>query len=185
MKRACVLLADGFEEIEALTPVDYLRRAGVDVTILGVGKKIVKGSRGVSVETDRDFEDVAGDAFDAVIVPGGMPGAKNLAENQGVVDFIHRHFAQRRLVAAICAAPAVVLHGACGILADKRFTGYPGTETQVTGAHFSPGRVVIDGNLITSRGPGTAGEFAIAIAASLAGETAANAVAEGVLLLRS
>lgn len=182
MKRACVLLAKGFEEIEALTPVDYLRRAGVEVTTLGVGGRLVPGARGVPVEADRSFEEAAGDTYDAVIIPGGMPGAKNLAENAAVVDFIRRHFAQKHTIAAICAAPAVVLHGACGILAGKRFTGYPGTESQVAGAVFTQGRVVTDGTLITSRGPGTAGEFAIAIASALVGEAAARRVAEGVLL---
>lgn len=95
---------------------------------------------------------------------------------------ILRHHERGKIIAAICAAPAVVLHGACGILEGKRFTGFPGTESTVKGGHFVPERVVVDGTLITSRGPGTAGEFAIAIITALVGEPAAKSVADSVLL---
>ncbi|HWR12921.1 MAG TPA: DJ-1 family glyoxalase III [Rectinemataceae bacterium] len=185
MKKACVLIAEGFEEVEALTPVDYLRRAGVEVTLFGLGGRSVRGARGITVVADAVLEDASVDVgFDAVVVPGGMPGAKNLAESRAAREFIVRHFEGGKLVAAICAAPAVVLHEGCGILKGRRFTGYPGTERQVTGAVFTSGRVVVDGNLITSRGAGTAGEFAIAIIEALMGENAARTVADCVLLKR-
>ncbi len=184
MKKACVLLAEGFEEVEALTPVDYLRRAGIEVTILGLGGRGVRGARGITVVADAVLEDGAAGlySFDAVIVPGGMPGAKHLADSEEARELIKRHFDEGRLVAAICAAPAVVLQGGCGILNGRRFTGYPGTERQVSGGIHTGGRVVVDGNLITSRGAGTAGEFAIAIIEALAGRNAALSVAESVLL---
>lgn len=183
MKKACILLAEGFEEVEAITPADYLRRAGVEVTILGVGGREIKGSHGITVSADATL-DSEKDAplFDAVILPGGMPGAKHLAESKDVVDLIQHHYAAGRIVAAICAAPAVVLHGACNLLQGKRFTGFPGTESQVKGGLPLAERVVIDGNLITSRSAGTAGEFAVAIAAALVGGKAAGSVAESVLL---
>ena len=185
MKRACVLLAEGFEEIEALTPVDYLRRGGVEVAILGLGGLKVRGARGIEVSADAMLEDAvaASSSFDAVIIPGGMPGARNLAESRAARDLILRHAREGKIIAAICAAPAVVLHEACGLLAGKRFTCYPGMERRVEGAHHSGERVVVDGSFITSRAAGTAGEFAIAILGALAGNNQAETVAESVLLL--
>ncbi len=185
MKRACVLLAEGFEEIEALTPVDYLRRGGVEVVALGLGGLRVRGARGIEVVADAALEDAAaGGSFDAVVIPGGMPGARNLAESRAARDLIQRHAREGKIVAAICAAPAVVLHEGCGLLAGKRFTCYPGMERRVSGAQHSAERVVVDGNLITSRAAGTAGEFAVAILGALAGKSQAEAVAESVLLAR-
>lgn len=182
MKKAIVLLAEGFEEVEALTPVDYLRRAGVEVTLAGVGGRDVTGSHGIRVDTDLALDELEEELFDAVVVPGGLPGASNLAASPEVVALVRRHFAAGRLVASICAAPALVLHGACGILAGRRFTGYPGTEKGVEGATFAAGRVVVDGNLVTSRAAGCAGEFAVAIVAELLGEETARGLADRVLL---
>jgi len=183
MKKACVLLAEGFEEVEAITPIDYLRRAGVEVTVLGVGGREIKGSHGIGVLTDAKLGDEKDAAlYDAVILPGGGPGSRHLAESKGVVDLILRHNAAGKIVAAICAAPAIVLHGACNLLQGKRFTGFPGTEAQVKGGLPVAERVVVDGNLITSRSAGTAGEFAVAIAAALVGNDDAAKVAESVLL---
>jgi 4-methyl-5(b-hydroxyethyl)-thiazole monophosphate biosynthesis len=181
MKTACVLLADGFEEVEAITSIDYLRRAGIDVKILGVTGKIISGSHGIKVEADLGSEGFSKD-YDCVVVPGGGRGADNIAASPLAVYLIKRHFGAGKLVAAICAAPAVVLHGACGILQGKKFTCYPGLESKVTGAQFSEERVVADGNLITSRGAGTAGEFAAAVVAELAGQSEANELAQKVLL---
>jgi protein deglycase len=181
MKTACVLLADGFEEVEAVTPIDYLRRAGIEVHILGVTGKTVSGSHGIKVEATLGTEGFNRD-YDCVVVPGGSRGADNIAASPSAVYLIKRHFAAGKLVAAICAAPAAVLHSACGILKGRRFTGFPGTEAGVTGAIFSEERVVVDGNLITSRAAGTAGEFSRTIARELAGEEAAAKVAAAVLL---
>lgn len=186
MKRACVLLAEGFEEVEALTPVDYLRRGGVEVVVLGLGGRRVRGARGIEVVADAVLEDAvaAGGSFDAVVIPGGMPGARNLAESRAARDLILSHSKDGKIIAAICAAPAVVLHEGCALLAGKRFTCYPGMERRVSGARHSEERVVVDGNLITSRAAGTAGEFAVAILDALAGKSQAEAVAESVLLSR-
>ncbi len=183
MKTACILIAEGFEEVEALTPADFLRRAGIQVTLVGVTGLLVKGSHGIAVQTDAGIEALQRE-YDAIVLPGGMPGAKNLAENAAVRSCIELQQRKGKLIAAICAAPAVVLHGACNLLKGKKFTGYPGTETSVTGATFIPDRVVIDGNLITSRGPGTAGEFAIAIIAALENQERADEVAQHALLKR-
>lgn len=181
MKKACVLLAEGFEEVEGLTPVDYLRRAGIEVLIVGVDSRDIGGGHAVRIDTDLTIDEIEGD-YDAIIVPGGGLGSKNLAANAEVVKLITRHFAAGKLIAAICAAPAVVLHGACGILTGRRFTGYPGTEKDVQGATFVPERVVVDGNLITARGAGVAGEFSMAIIAALLDKATADELAKRVLL---
>jgi protein deglycase len=181
MKTACILMADGFEEVETITPIDYLRRAGIDVKILGVTGKTVSGSHGIKVESDFGTEGFAKD-YDCVVVPGGGRGAGNIAASPSAVYLIKRHFGAGKLVAAICAAPAIVLHGACGILQGRRFTCFPGLEAKVSGAAFSEERVVVDGNLITSRAAGTSGEFAAAIVSALLGADAAKDLAEDVLL---
>ena len=186
MKKAVVLLAEGFEEVEALTPVDYLRRAGVEVRTLGVAASTVRGGHGIAVQADIELSKLEvsklTEEADCVVVPGGGKGAENLAASPAAVELIKRQFASGKLVAAICAAPAVVLHGACGILKGRRFTGFPGTEKNVVGATFSEDRVVEDGNLITSRSAGCAGEFSRAIVKALVGEKAADELAERVLL---
>jgi 4-methyl-5(b-hydroxyethyl)-thiazole monophosphate biosynthesis len=181
MKTACVLLADGFEEVEAITPIDYLRRAGIEVHIVGVTGKTVSGSHGIRVEAGLGAEGFNRD-YDCIVVPGGGRGADNIAASPAAVFLIKRHFAAGALIAAICAAPATVLDAACGILKGRRFTGFPGTETKVHGATFSEDRVVTDGNLITSRAAGSAGEFSRAIVAALAGEEEAQTLASKVLL---
>ena len=181
MKTACVLLADGFEEVEAVTPIDYLRRAGVEVRVLGVTGRSVSGSHGIKIEADLGIEGFNRD-YDCVVVPGGRRGVDNIAASPAAVFLIKRHFSAGRLIAAICAAPAVVLHGACGVLEGRRFTCTPGMESMVSGAEFVEGRVVVDGNLITSRAAGTAGEFSRAIVEALCDEAAAAELAEDVLL---
>ena len=156
MKTACILLADGFEEVEAVTPIDYLRRAGIEAHILGITGRTVSGSHGIKIEATLGSEGFNLD-YDCIVVPGGGRGADNIAASPAAVYLIRRHFEAGKLVAAICAAPAAVLHAACGILKGRRFTGYPGTEAKVEGAFFLEDRVVVDGNLITSRAAGSAG----------------------------
>lgn len=181
MKTACMLLAEGFEEIEAVTPIDYLRRAGIYVNVVGIVGKRVRGSHGIIIETDSGPEALEKDN-DAIVIPGGMPGASNLANSALVRSLIIRHYEKGKLIAAICASPAIVLHGACNLLQGREFTCYPGTEDQIRGAHFRAERVVKDGNIITSQGPGTAGEFAISIISVLEGPQKANEVAQHTLL---
>jgi len=183
MKKACVILADGFEEVEAITPIDYLRRAGIEVLTLGLGGRSIRGSHGILVEADATLgAESAATAWDCLVVPGGAVGAGNIAASSEAVALIRAQAASGRLLAAICAAPAVVLHGACNLLGGRRFTGFPGTETQVTGASFVADRVVVDGNLITARAAGCAGEFARSIVGHLAGKEAAADLAARVLL---
>lgn len=171
-KRAVVLIADGCEEVEALTQVDFLRRAGIEVVAAGVGARDIVGGHDIRINTDMTVDDLVGD-FDAVVVPGGDAGAHNIAGNELAMNLITKQFAAGKLLAAICASPGVVL-GRTDILAGRRFTCYPGYESRVSSATFVEDRVVEDGNVITSRGPGTAAEFAIAIVRRLVGDDAAD-----------
>lgn len=185
-KKAIVLLAEGFEEVEAVTPVDYLRRAGVEVTVAAIGENLtVKGARaGLQILAETALAQLVkkGTAiWDAVIVPGGMPGAANLAACQNTCALLKDMAAAGKLICAICASPAVVL-APLGLLSGRNFTCSPGMEEKVTDAFWSCERVVVDGNIITSRAAGTAGEFSIAIIKALLGEETGKKTAESVLL---
>ena len=182
MKKAAVLLADGFEEVEAITPIDFLRRAEIEVDVVGVTGKTVTGGHGISVRAGVKPKELVKnvDSYDAVIVPGGVGGAENIAASSETVGFIQNMMASGKLVAAICAAPALVL-SPNGILQGKKATCYPGFEEKFTDAEFQAERVVVDGNLITSRGPGTAAEFAVAIIRYLEGDGKADEVHSGTL----
>lgn len=182
MKTALVLLAQGFEEVEALTPVDYLRRAGIDAKTVSVaGPLAVSGARGIVVSADLPFDRRPAE-FDCLILPGGMPGTKNLATHEGTVALVQESVAAGRLVGAICAAPALVLGLAAGVLGGKAYTCHPDLEEERGfGGLFKPERVVRDGNIITSRAAGTAGEFALALIEALAGGDAASKIAKAVM----
>lgn len=180
MARVIVFLAEGFEEVEAVTPIDYLRRSGVEVIVAGIDSLRPTGARGICIQTDILADDLDG-AFDGVILPGGMPGSENLAASAAVARTTDTVMKQGGLVAAICAAPVVVL-GGLGLLAGRTFTCYPGFEKRVLEGKFREERVVVDGNLITSRGAGTAGDFSIALIRYLLGDTDADEIAKAVIL---
>ena len=181
-KTALVILAEGFEEVEAIAPVDVLRRAGVRVTLAGVNALTVKSSRNIGVQAEALLKDIQ-DLPDAVILPGGLPGAANLAKSEEVSKPVKKMNAAGKLVAAICAAPAVVL-APLGILDGKKATCYPGCERDFSSktGHVQE-RVVVDGNIITSQGPGTAFEFALEIAIQLVGKAMADNV-RGQMLIK-
>lgn len=169
-KRVLVLLADGFEEIEAITSIDILRRAGLGVILAGVGKVTIKGSRDIVVKTDKEIDSYRG-LPDAVVLPGGMPGVQNLAASKRANDLIKKAYKRGKIIAAICAAPSYVL-APTNILDGKRVTCYPGCENLLKNrAKFVDKRVVVDGNIITSRGPGTAFDFALALVEKLRGKS--------------
>ncbi|RLW70853.1 MAG: DJ-1 family protein [spirochete symbiont of Stewartia floridana] len=178
--RTAVFLADGFEEVEAVTPIDYLRRADIEVIIAGVGSSAPTGSKGVRINADVEIDELSGE-LDAVILPGGMPGATNLASSAPVERLCAEMLKSGKLVAAICAAPAVALNR-FGLLEQRKFTCYPGYEKQVMAGRFLPERVIVDGNLITSRGPGTAGEFAVEIIRYLTNDQITRNIAKATLL---
>lgn len=178
--RVLVILAEGFEEVEALTPVDLLRRAGLSVVVAGLSSLHVKGARGVTVVCDAILSEISG-TFDALVLPGGMPGAKNLAESPLVLDWVDRCVSNQVWVAAICAAPGRVL-GDHGYLKGKRCTGYPESIDPCCGATVVNASVVVDGRILTSRGLATAPQFALRLIRELVGTEAAQRVAEATLL---
>lgn len=159
-------LADGFEETEAIAPVDMLRRAGVTVKTVGIGKSVITGSHGLSVICDlTDSEMRLTDELDGVILPGGMPGTLNLDASQAVhsaVDFAVSH---QKLVCAICAAPSIL--GRKGLLSGKKAIAFPGFEKELEGAIISKDPVVKDGVFITAKGAGVAVDFGLEIVAAL------------------
>ncbi|MBR5966545.1 MAG: DJ-1/PfpI family protein [Treponema sp.] len=197
MAKVVVFLAPGFEEIEAISPIDYLRRAGVEVVTAAIpidGKSdlLVQGAHKIAVQADTSLDDFMAncqDLPDGVFVPGGMPGAANVGACELAVDFIKKMFEQKKLVSAICAAPVVVL-GKSGVLKDKSYTCYPGMKKfedycggkekadQLTaGAKLVPDQpFVVDQNLITGRGPGAAEQFAMALVEYLCGKETAQEV---------
>ena len=187
-KKVLAFLADGFEEVEAITPIDYLRRAGIEVTVAAIGKeKAVTGSHKIKIEADTTIAALAqagqlnAASWDGTFVPGGMPGSSNLAACAEAGGFFKEMAAAGKLIAAICAAPAVFL-APLGLLKGKKFTCYPGKEKEVNGGIWLTDKAVTDGNLVTSRGAGTAAIFALAIIEMLAGKDAAKSVSEAVLL---
>jgi 4-methyl-5(b-hydroxyethyl)-thiazole monophosphate biosynthesis len=185
-KKAFVLLADGFEDVEAVTPIDYLRRAGIEVTTVSISENLTVTSKwgGVQMLACTTLTELAKqktDVWDAVILPGGMPGAANLAADKETSALLKKMSADGKLLCAICAAPALVL-APLGLLAGKKFTCYPGMEEKVTNGKWLDERVVTDGNIITSRGAGTAGEFAIAIIEKLLDKDSAQKIADAVLM---
>jgi 4-methyl-5(b-hydroxyethyl)-thiazole monophosphate biosynthesis len=192
-KKALLLLAQGFEEVEAVTPVDYLRRAGLEVITAAVGESPeVTGAHGIPVRADAVLAELAAKAgglpglcrdLDAALLPGGMPSASNLAASADVSALLGAMARDGKTIAAICASPALVL-APLGLLRGRRFTCYPGMEQGLEGALWSEEPVVTDGNLITSRGAGTAAAFAVALINRLAGEAAGTKLARAVLLDR-
>jgi len=181
-KNALIFLAEGFEEIEAVTCMDILRRAGIQVTVAGLNAGPLSGSRGICITPDCDISLIT-EEYDAYVLPGGGPGAANLARSSQVKLLLQSAAQQNKIIAAICAAPAVVL-APLGLLKDKLATCYPQMEKEFpSDAKFIPKPVVVDHNLITSRGPATAMEFALTIVEQLAGENVRRQVAQAILMI--
>jgi 4-methyl-5(b-hydroxyethyl)-thiazole monophosphate biosynthesis len=176
-KTVLVPVADGSEEIEAVVIIDVLRRAGAEVTVASVGNLHITASRGVKLTADCGIEDCKKRQFDLIALPGGMPGAEHLRDSAPLIDLLKNQKAAGKLYAAICASPAVVLtpHG---LLDGKKVTCHPAFHNKLADASSVSQRVVVDGNCITSQGPGTALEFALELVRCLFGQTRADQVAE-------
>ena len=178
-KSVLIPLDNGFEEIEFSAIVDVLRRAELDVTVAGLGNVQKTGAHGLAVSCDTTLEDVSALA-DAIVLPGGLPGAQHLAESDLVMTRIRAHAEAGKITAAVCAAPWAL--GNAGVLEGKTATCYPGFEDKLTGATPSEERVVVDGTVTTSRGPGTAIEFALSLVAQLVDQETADALHAGMLV---
>jgi protein deglycase len=174
-------LAKGFEEIEAITVVDILRRGGVSIQTVSMEMQLeVTGGHNIPIKADLLFEEADYESCEMMIFPGGMPGTTNLLNHRELMETMVRFAFSGKPVAAICAAP--MLFGQTGLVAGKRATIFPGMEDKLTGAKVSPDRVVIDGNIITSKGPGTAMEFALALVGILKGEIVQEKLKGGLIL---
>ena len=181
MKTIFVFLADGFEEIEALTPVDVLRRAGLFVqTVSVMDEQVVKGAHGVPVMADKMFADVNPEDAEMILLPGGMPGATNLDAHEGLSKMIFEFAKAKKDFAAICAAPLVL--GNRGLLEGKKATCYPGFETYLQGAEYTAALVEKDDNFITGKGPGAAMEFAFAIVEKYCGAGMVSELKKGMMI---
>ena len=163
-----VFLADGFEIIEALSPVDMLRRAGIEVKTVGVTGQVVQASCGVKVTADVMPEEVSIESAQAVVIPGGLPGVTNLEESEFVKDCVLKAADSGKFVCAICAGPSLI--GKLGLLKGKNAISYPGFEQYLEGAEYTAAVVEKDGNFITGKGPGAAFDFALAIVETLKGK---------------
>jgi 4-methyl-5(b-hydroxyethyl)-thiazole monophosphate biosynthesis len=178
-ERILVPLAEGFEEIEAITIVDVLRRAGEDVATAGLEPGPCTGSHGISVNPDCRIEDVDPAALRMVVLPGGMPGAATLRDDPRVMKLLQAASAKGAFTAAICAAPIALAKA--GLHTGRRVTSYPGFGKDLAGGTYVEDRVVVDGKVVTSRGPGTAIEFALTLVRLLKDEKASNDVRAAML----
>ncbi len=180
MEKVYVFLADGFEEIEGLTVVDLLRRAGIETeTVSVMGRNEITGSHGIRVWADRVFEEQELTDGTLFVLPGGMPGTKHLAAHQGLRELLEQMNAQGRRLAAICAAPSVL--GGIGLLAGRTAVCYPGFEEALTGATVTQNPVEVSGTITTSRGMGTAIPFGLSLVSQLAGQEAADRIGKGII----
>jgi 4-methyl-5(b-hydroxyethyl)-thiazole monophosphate biosynthesis len=167
MPKVLVPLADGCEELEAVTVIDLLRRAGIEVVTAGLKPGIVKASRGVQLVPDITLDVALQDDYDMVVLPGGMPGASHLKDDVRILELLKKMEAAGKYTAAICAAPMVLAEA--GLLEGKRVTSYPGALDAFSGLILGDKAVEHDGKVLTSRGPGTAMDFALALVETLAG----------------
>ncbi|MCC8104344.1 MAG: DJ-1/PfpI family protein [Clostridiales bacterium] len=180
MAEAYVFLADGFEEIEGLTVVDLLRRAGIEVQMVSIMERtVIHGSHGIEVKADLLFDEIGENAAQLLVLPGGMPGTANLAAHEGLAKLLKEQAAAGRRIAAICAAPTVF--GGLGLLEGRTAVCYPGLEEKLTGAHVTMNPVEVSGNVTTSRGMGTAIPFGLSLVAQLRGQDTAEKLAKSIV----
>ena len=180
MSRIAIFFATGYEEIEGLTVVDICRRCNIEIDMVSVTEEtIVTGSHGISVKMDKLFSEVNFDEYDMLVLPGGMPGTKNLEAHEGLMKQVDAFFEKGKYIGAICAAPSVFGHR--GILKGKNACCYPGFESHLEGADVSMNPVEMAGNVITSRGMGTAIPFALAIVGIFCGQEKADEMGKSII----
>jgi protein deglycase len=180
--RALISVADGVEDLECVTLIDVLRRAEIEVVVASIeSRRMITCARGTRLTADAMLVDVLAQAFDLIVLPGGMPGAQHLAEHEPLAERVREQAKAGKLFAAICAAPAVALQQ-YGVLKQRRMTCYPAFSDRLSGCSFVDQTVVVDGNCITSQGPGTALEFALTLVEQLRGKAVRKQVAEAMLV---
>lgn len=180
MSRVYIFLADGFEEIEGLTVTDLLRRAKIETEMVSIMEnRQILGSHGIGIQADGLFSDYDYADAEVLVLPGGMPGTRNLGAHKGLCALLEKHYEAGGKLAAICAAPSVF--GQLGFLHGKKATCYPGFEGELKGAQVCKEKVVTDGNVITAKGMGAAIEFGLELIRQLKGEKTANEIKEGIM----
>lgn len=177
MKKVCVLLAEGFEEVEALTISDIMRRAKVTCDLVSIKDKKVTSSHNVTIEADRIFDETM--EYDLIVLPGGIPGATNLRDDERVINLLKKQNKEGKLIGAICAAPIVL--GRAGLTEGRKITSYPGYEDELPNCDYLEDAVVVDGNIITSRGPATAMAFSYKLLEVLGYSHEVDGISSGML----
>jgi 4-methyl-5(b-hydroxyethyl)-thiazole monophosphate biosynthesis len=180
MPRVAVILADGFEEVEAIAVVDVLRRAGIDTVIAGLHPGHITSARNVKIVPDTVIDTIRADAFDMIVLPGGQPGSDNLNADPRVQRLVKSFSEADKLIGAICAAPYVLANA--GVLQGKRATAYPSYKDRLGGATYEEKTVVVDGRVLTSRGAGTALAFGLSIVEKLVSREKAVSIRESMLV---
>ena len=180
MKSVAVLLAPGFEEIEAITVIDVLRRADIRVTVAGLSKGEITGSHQITVRPDRSLDEIQPEGFDMVVLPGGLPGTDHLRADPRVRTFVQQMAGAGKLTCAICAAPTVLKEA--GVAEGKSVTSHPIVREDLKGLDYREDRVVVDGPVVTSRGAGTAMEFALELVRILAGPEKTDLLARAMMV---
>jgi 4-methyl-5(b-hydroxyethyl)-thiazole monophosphate biosynthesis len=181
MKSVAVLLAPGFEEIEAITVIDVLRRAGIHVTVAGTRSGEITGAHEIPVRPDTTLDEIRPEGFDMVVLPGGLPGTHHLRDDPRVTAFVQQLARVGKHTCAICAAPIVLK--AAGVVKGKAVTSHPVVMEEMKGCDYREDRVVVDGSVVTSRGAGTAMEFALELVRLLAGPEKADHLA-GMMIVK-
>jgi 4-methyl-5(b-hydroxyethyl)-thiazole monophosphate biosynthesis len=180
--RALISVADGVEDLECVTLIDVLRRAEVEVVVASIeNRRMITCARGTRLTADTMLADVLAQPFDLIVLPGGMPGAQRLAEHEPLAERVREQAKAGKLFAGICAAPALALQQ-YGVLRQRRMTCYPAFSDRLSGCVFVDQAVVVDGNCITSQGPGTALAFALTLVEQLRGKALRKQVAEAMLV---
>ena len=176
MKKVLIPLAQGFEELEAITVIDLLRRAKIEVISASLDGELVKASRGTVVQADTDLDNALKSDYDMIVLPGGLPGADHLRDDERIIKALRQQNQNGKAIAAICAAPKVLAHA--DLIEGRNITSFPGamSSTDLKEAIYQEQAVVVDGNLITSRGPGTAMDFALTLIEYLEGKTCRDSV---------
>jgi 4-methyl-5(b-hydroxyethyl)-thiazole monophosphate biosynthesis len=177
--KVLLILARGFEEIEAITAIDILRRAGIETTVAGLDSELITGSHNIPIKCDTILAEVDQQEYSHLVLPGGQPGTNNLKDDDRVLQLITDFNRQNKVVAAICAAPTVLQ--AAGILAGKRITSYPAERQNFISSNYADDKVVQDNNIITSRGVGTAIDFALTLVENIKGREIRRNIAEKIL----
>ncbi len=183
MKKILIPVADGFEEVEMVTIVDVLRRAGLTVIIAGIKEGALRGAHQIKLIPDTTLAEVKDEEFDMLILPGGQPGVDNLRQDTNVLNLLKKMNSDNKLIGAICAAPLVLRDA--NLTAGKEMTCYPGFEKEIQDMQFKNSRVVKDGSFVTSRGPGTAMEFSLEIVRMLCGDKKEEELSSQLLVQKS